>query len=89
VNSSVVHFVEVARRVTDRFPFYSVADQEAEIETTPIDDSIAFRAGESVASIVADVDPPAIAQPSFWADLVDAICMGDLRTEDILSERDS
>jgi hypothetical protein len=32
VNSSLEHFVEVARRVTKRFPFYSAAEQHSTID---------------------------------------------------------
>jgi hypothetical protein len=86
VNSSVDHFIEVARRVTGRFPFYSAADQDAEVDTPPPSGcGVAHRAGNAVRSIIAEVDPPAIAQGTFWGELVDDIRMGDYATEDILS----
>jgi hypothetical protein len=88
VNSSFEHFVEVARRVTRRFPFYSAAEQDAEIRALPSDGGVAPRAARSVGSIVAEVDAPAISRASFWSGLVDDIYMGDLVTEDVLASED-
>src|SRR5262249_48166719 len=71
VNSSLEKFIETAKAVIARFPFYSENDPREVID----------RAVEEVTDSIRSVEESAFERDEFWATLVDDIQMGDFATE--------
>jgi hypothetical protein len=80
VNSSLEKFIETAKVVIARFPFYAVDDLDfAEVKD---------KAVKEVTDAIRSVDESAFVRDGFWATLVDDIQMGDYATEWIVSQGD-
>src|SRR5262245_60059972 len=77
VNSSVEKFIETAKAVMARFPFYGENDPE----------EVTDRAVKDVTDAIRSVEESAFARDGFWATLVADIQMGDFVTEWIVSQR--
>jgi len=76
VNSSLEKFIETARGVTSRFPFYGEDDPQEMVD----------QAANDVAEAVRSVEERAFERDGFWSVLVDDIQMGDFVTEWITRE---
>jgi hypothetical protein len=72
-NSSLKRFVETARAITERFPFYSTEDVLERADA----------AASDVAAIVRSIEVEAIERDGFWDTMVEDIRMGDFLTETI------
>lgn len=76
-NSSIDKFIETAKAVTDRFPYYGrwafeTDDGYAEVEN-------AYR---DLVRIITEIDPPAAIPDRFWSTFTDDVMIGDFATED-------
>src|SRR5215510_10708398 len=78
VNSSLEKFIETAKAVIARFPFYGENDP----------DEVTDRAAQDVADAIRSVEGRAFEPDGFWATLVADIQMGDYVTEWIVSQHD-
>jgi len=76
VNSDLGLFSSCVKAVIERFPFYQ---QDSELEQWTA-------AANDIRTIVADIDPPAIADTGFWESFTDDIEMGDYSTEAIVGD---
>jgi hypothetical protein len=77
VNSSLEKFIETAKAVIARFPFYGENDPE----------EVTDRAVKDVTDAIRSVEERAFERDGFWATLVADIQMGDFVTEWIVSRR--
>ena len=77
VNSSLEKFIETAKAVIARFPFYGENDPE----------EVTDRAVKDVTDAIRSVEERASERDGFWATLVADIQMGDFVTEWIVSQR--
>src|SRR5439155_15845601 len=78
VNSSLEKFIETAKAVIARFPFYGENDPE----------EVTDRAVNDVTDAIRSVEESAFERDGFWATLVADIQMGDFVTEWIVSKHD-
>ena len=78
VNSSLEKFIETAKAVIARFPFYGEDDAQ----------EVTDRAVKEVTDAIRSVEESAFERDGFWATLVDDIQMGDFITEWIVSRHD-
>jgi len=78
VNSSLEKFIETAKAVIARFPFYGENDAE----------EVTYRAAEEVTDAIRSVEESAFERDGFWATLVADIQMGDFVTEWIVSRHE-
>jgi hypothetical protein len=74
VNSSLRSFIETARAVTARFPFYGEDDPDEQ----------SFQAADDVADLIRSIEDRALERDGFWETLVEDIRMGDFVTEWLL-----
>jgi len=80
VNSSLETFIETAKAVIARFPFYGENDAGVE--------EVVDRAAKDVTDAIRSVEESAFERDRFWSTLVDDIQMGDFATEWIVSPND-
>jgi hypothetical protein len=79
VNSSLEKFIETAKAVTARFPFYGENDADVK--------EVVDRAVKDVTDAIRSVEESAFERDGFWGTLVADIQMGDFATEWIVSGR--
>ncbi|WP_158679174.1 SUKH-4 family immunity protein [Streptomyces sp. Tu 6176] len=66
-NSSVDCFTECVEKITERSPFYS---EDADLEECEL-------AARALEGVVFGIDPSAIAEGTFWSDIISDISIGD------------
>lgn len=78
VNTSLDQFIQTVRAVIERFPFYTGGSSLAVREEV----------GREIAQIVSRIDPAAISNvDGYWQTFIDDLVIGDLATENVVSER--
>jgi hypothetical protein len=78
VNSDIACFVDVARAVSGRFPYYSRSDFETDEGVAHVD-----RVCQELVEMVRGIDPPAAIPDRFWSTFADDVRIGDFATGDL------
>lgn len=74
VNTDIERFVDIARAISSRFPYYTAAT---------FDESIGV-VGRELREMISRIDPPAALPDRFWSTFLDDVEMGDFTTESLL-----
>jgi hypothetical protein len=79
VNSDLDAFIEVARAVYNRFPYYAAAAFDTEAGYRGVE-----QVQQELLALIARIDPPAAVPDRFWSTFVDDVGIGDFSNEDVL-----